>query len=139
MSKKSSLSLVYLIGMALVVIGFVCPIFQKSLGPLGTASWTGLDFINFKNDDISFVTVGAFLIIAGAVAGIVFALLKNVKMLKAIALIASVVGLVVLYIGCNDSKIYSAIAKHFIKIATYGFYMIIAGWVVAAAGLITDK
>lgn len=139
MSKKSSLPLIYLIGMALVVIGFICPIFQKGMGPFGTASWNGFDFINFKNDKISFVTVGAFLIIAGAIAGLVFALLKNVKMLKAVALIASVVGLVVLYLGCNDSKVYSIIAKQFIKIATYGFYMIIAGWVVAAAGLITDK
>lgn len=134
MSKKTSLSLVYLIGMALVVIGFICPIFKGTF-----SSWNGFDFINFKNDKINFVTLGAFLIIAGAVAGIVFSLIKNEKTLKAIALIASVVGLVVLYLGCSDSKIYSIIAKQFIKIATYGFYLIIAGWVVAAAGLLTDK
>lgn len=138
MSKKSSLPLIYLIGMALVVIGFICPIFQKSMGPFGTASWNGFDFINIK-DEISFVTLGAILILAGAVAGVVFSLIKNEKMLKAIALIVSVVGLVVLYLGCNDSKIYTAIAKHFIKIATFGFYMIVAGWVISAVGLITNK
>ena len=140
MSKKnvSILSWLYVIGMAVTAVGFFCPVFQKGLGPFGTASWTGLDFINLK-DDISFVTVGALLIIAGAVAGIVFQFVLNKKLFKLIALIASVAGLLVLYLGCSDSKIYSIIAKQFIKIASYGFYMIIAGWVVSLAGLLTSK
>lgn len=136
MAKKSSLlSYLYVIGMALVAIGFVCPVFSGKL----SGNWNGFDFINFKNDEISFVTLGAFLIIAGAAAGIVFQFVMNKKLFKLIALVVSIVGLAVLYYGCMDSKIYSMIAKQFIKIATYGFYMIIAGWVVAAAGLVIEK
>ena len=94
MAKKGSLPLIYLIGMALVVIGFICPMFDLFIGTLN-----GFDFINFKEFGIT--TIGALLIIAGAVLGLVFCFVggKNSGMLKLVGLLVSIAGGVVLIIG----------------------------------------
>ena len=134
MAKKKSLPLIYLIGMALVVIGFCCPVFDLFLGTLN-----GFDFINFDN----FVTtsIAALLIIVGAVLGLVFCFVggKNSGMLKLVGLIATIAGGVVLIIGYSDNMFSKGIGKFFIDIATYGFYMVIAGWIVALVGWVTKK
>jgi len=140
MAKKGNkLSLLYLIGMALVVVGFCCPMFQISFFGLGNASSNGFDFINF--DNFGFTTIGAILIFAGAILGLLFCFLKskNTNLLKLVGLIATIAGGVVLFIGYNDNMLAKGIGKFFIDIATYGFYMIIAGWIVALVGWITKK
>lgn len=132
--KSSSMSLLYLIGMALVVIGFFCPMFKA-----GLLEPNGWDFLNFK--DFGFVTIGGLLILIGAVLGVVLSLVKvkNAKTLKLVALIVSIVGGVVLILGFNDNGLYRAIAKGFIKHAYIGFYVVLAGWIAALVGYLTNK
>lgn len=133
MGKKSSLPIVYLAGMVLAVIGFCCPMF-KALG----FEANGFKFINFDNS--GFVTIGALLIIAGAIAGVVACFVPKLSGLKLIFLICSIVGGVVLVIGfTTNGGIYKSIGKQFIKHATVGFYLVLAGWVVALVGQFSNK
>ena len=134
MAKKGSLPLIYMIGMALVVVGFICPVFDFFIGTLN-----GFDFINFK--DFGTTTIGALLIIVGAVLGLVFCFVggKNSGMLKLVGLLVSIAGGVVLIISYSGDVFSEGIGKFFIDVATYGFYMILAGWVVALVGWVTKK
>lgn len=129
MGKKNSIiSNLYLIGMALVVIGFILPMF-KVLGQKPN----GFDFINFKNS--GFCTIGSLMIIAGGIAGIVFNFLSSGnKNLKLVALAVSIIGAIVLVIGFNDNVVYKAIGKGLIKHAYIGFYCVIVGWVAGILG-----
>ena len=54
MGKKSSLPLIYLIGMALVAIGFFCPMFKGLFG----SSANGFDFISNAKEG-GFVAIGS--------------------------------------------------------------------------------
>lgn len=135
MAKKSSkISLIYLIGMALSLIGFCVPMFK---GKLIGKTWNGFKFINF--DNFGFVTVGALLILIGIILGIVFSLISVKDVLKLVALIVSIVGGIVLVIGFNQDKLYQAIAKGFLKCAYVGFYLLIVGWIVSIVGYVLKK
>ena len=124
MEKKNSImSNLYLIGMALVVIGFILPMF-KVLGQTPNG---------FKNS--GFCTIGSLMIIAGGIAGLVFNFVSNgSKTLKLAALAVSIIGAIVLIIGFNDNVVYKAIGKGLIKHAYVGFYCIIVGWVAGILG-----
>ena len=132
--KTSSMSMIYLIGMALIVIGFFCPMFKA--GPIEP---NGFDFLNFES--FGFVTIGGLLLIIGAIMGLVlcFVKVKNASTLKLVALILSIAGGVVLIIGFNDNAIYKAIAKGFLKHAYIGFYLVAAGWIAGIVGFVTNK
>ena len=132
--KVNVMSYLYLIGMALIAVGFCCPMFKSALG-----SSNGFKFINFDNS--GFVTIGALLIFVGAIAGIVmqFVGIKQATLIKLVCLIVSVVGGIILVVGFNDNAIYKAIAKGFLKHATVGFYLVIVGWVVSLCGWLTSK
>ncbi|MCR5047172.1 MAG: hypothetical protein K6A42_11400 [Treponema sp.] len=132
MAKKNLSISIYLIGMAITVIGFCMPMFTGVFGSSGN----GFKFINFDNS--GFVTIGALLIIAGAIAGVVVSLL-GMQQFEWIALAVSVVGGIVLVVGFNDNAIYKAIGKNMIKHATVGFWMIVVGWVVAVVGKVLKK
>lgn len=132
--KNSKISLIYLIGMILSLIGFCVPMFR---GKLIGATWNGFKFINF--DNFGFVTIGALLIFIGAVLGIVVSFLSVKDIVKLVALLVAIVGGIVLVIGFNQDKIYQIIAKGFLKCAYIGFYMIIAGWIVSLAGYFLKK
>lgn len=133
MAKKGFNLSIYLIGMAVTVIGFCLPMFKI----FGSNGKNGFGFINFNNS--GFVTIGALLIIIGAVAGIVVSLLGKGDQLEWIALAVSVVGGIILVIGFNDNGIYKAIGKALVKNSTIGFWMVVAGWVVAAVGKVLKK
>ena len=137
--KSSAIGFLYLIGMALAAIGFCIPMFSGF-----AASLNGFKFINFDNG--GFTTVGALLVFAGAVAGLLLAVfglagikIPSAKLLKLICLIVSVVGGIVLVIGFNDNRLYKAIAKNILKHADVGFYMVLAGWVVSICGVAVEK
>ena len=134
MEKKNSImSNLYLIGMALIVIGFILPMF-KVLGQTPN----GFKFINFKNS--GFCTIGSLMIIAGGIAGLVFNFLSNgSKTLKLAALAASIIGAIVLIIGFNDNVVYKAIGKGLLKHAYIGFYLVVVGWVSAIAGYLKSN
>lgn len=128
MAKKTSLNLLYLIGMALVVLGFCMPMFSGFLG-----SANGFQFINFKNS--GFVTIGALLVIVGGIAGLAACFLPQLSGMKFIFLLVSIIGGVILVVGfLTNGGIYKAIGKGIIKHATFGFYCLLAGWVVAIVG-----
>ena len=128
MGKKVSLPLIYLIGMALVVIGFCCPMFSGFLG-----SANGFKFINFDNS--GFVTIGALLIIAGAIAGLVACFVPQLSGLKLIFALCVLAGAIVLVIGfTTNGGIYKAIGKNILKHATVGFYLVVVGIVVGVVG-----
>ncbi|MBP5447418.1 MAG: hypothetical protein J6X95_04880 [Treponema sp.] len=133
MAKKGFNLSVYLIGMAVTVIGFCLPMFKI----FGSNGKNGFGFINFDNS--GFVTIGALLIIIGAVAGLVVSLLGKGDQLEWIALAVSVLGGIILVIGFNDNGIYKAIGKALVKNSTIGFWMVVAGWVVAAVGKVLKK
>lgn len=131
MGKKVNLmSYLYCIGMAIVAIGFCCPMIKGLFG----SSANGFDFI--KNiEDGGFVAIGALLIFVGAVLGIVAQFVKQLSGLKLIFLIVSIAGGVILVIGfLTNGGIYKAIGKHLLKNAVVGFYLVIVGWVVALIG-----
>ena len=132
MAKKGLNLSIYLVGMAVTLIGFCMPMFSGALGSSGN----GFSFINF--DRSGFVTIGALLIAIGAIAGVAVALL-GMGQFEWLALAVSVVGGIVLVVGFNDNGVYKMIAKNLIKHTTVGFWMVVAGWLVAAAGKILKK
>jgi hypothetical protein len=126
--KVSIMSYLYLIGMALVVIGFCCPMFSGFLG-----SANGFKFIDFDNS--GFVTIGALLIFAGAVAGVAACFVKQISGLKLIFALVVLAGAIVLILGfTTNGGVYKAIGKSIIKHATVGFYLVVVGIVVAIVG-----
>ncbi|MBR1639875.1 MAG: hypothetical protein IJ688_10865 [Treponema sp.] len=133
--KVNIMSWLYCCGMALTVIGFCCPMFKGLFG----SSANGFEFI--KNiDKGGFVAIGALLIFVGAVAGVVAQFVPQLKGLKLIFLLASIVGGVILVVGfLTNGGIYKAIGKGLLKHATVGFYLVIVGWVVACVGYFTSK
>ena len=132
MAKKKSLPLIYLIGMALIIVGFVCPIFDFFLGTLN-----GFDFINF--DNFGTTTIAALLIIGGAVLGVISCFVKKGGLLKLLGIVLSIAGGVLLVIAYSDNMFSKGIGKFFIDIATYGFYMILGGWMLGLVGYFTKK
>lgn len=133
--KVSVLSYLYLIGMALVAIGFCCPMVKGLFG--STAN--GFDFIKNAKEG-GFVCIGSILIIAGALAGLAASVVKPLSGLKLIFLLVSIAGGVVLVIGFyTGNAAYKFVGKHLLKSATYGLYLVVAGWVVALCGKFLSK
>ena len=135
MGKKSSLPLIYLIGMALIAIGFFCPMFKGLFG----SSANGFDFIKNAKEG-GFVAIGSILIIAGAICGIVACSVPQLKGLKLIFAIVALAGAIILIIGfTTNGGIYKAIGKQLLKRAMFGFYMVVVGIVAAVCGAVTNK
>ena len=145
---KQSVSYLYLIGMALTVIGFCCPMFKGKL--FGSTS----NGFSFLSDNGGLMTTAGLLIFIGACAGLLLAVLPFLKisvpcrnLLMCIALAVSIIGGIILVITFSGNgsgngltkAINKAAGKGFLKHAYVGFYMILAGWVVALAGWITGK
>jgi len=129
MAKKNSpLSYVYLIGMAVTAIGFMLPIFS-AFG--GNITMNGFNLVG-KGD--SAMKIAVLLVFIGAVAGIVVQFIPNNSLYKIIALIVTVAG--GLYCFFNTSDMGIKLAGKFLGT---GFYMIIAGWCIAAAGIILKR
>ena len=132
MGKKSSIPLIYLIGVLAVAIGFCCPMFKGLFG----SSANGFDFIKNAKEG-SFVAIGAILIIAGAILGIVACFVPQLSGLKLIFALVILAGAIVLIIGfTTNGKLYKAIGKHFLKNALFGFYLVVAGIVASIVGAV---
>ena len=139
--KLLNSSVVYFIGMALIVVGLFCPLI-KVAGQTPNA----FKFLDFKNFGTS--TVGILLVCIGAVLGIVFALLNKASNSKkllalAISLAGGIVILLLLTGVLSDSslagKLWRMAGKSFIKHAYIGFYLVLAGWIVSIYGWATNK
>ena len=135
MGKKSSLPLIYLIGMALIAIGFFCPMFKGLFG----SSANGFDFIKNAKEG-GFVAIGSILIIVGAICGIVSCFVPQLKGLKLVFAIVALAGAIVLIIGfTTNGGIYKAIGKQLLKRAMFGFYMVVVGIVAGVCGAVMNK
>ena len=136
MGKKfTTMDLIYLCGMALVTIGFCCPMFKGLFG----SSANGFDFIKNAKEG-GFVAIGSILIIVGAICGIVSCFVPQLKGLKLIFAIAALAGAIVLIIGfTTNGGIYKAIGKQLLKRAMLGFYMVVVGIVAGVAGAVMNK
>lgn len=137
MGKKSSLPLIYLIGVLLVAIGFCCPLFS---GKILKVTANGFKFINFKN--FGWSTIAALMIFCGAVAGVIFCFVsagKQTSLLRLICIIISIAGGAIFFIKYNDNSVTRALGKFNLKYMAIGLYMIIAGWIVGLVGAITNK
>ena len=135
MGKKVSLPLIYLIGVALVAVGFCLPMFKG----LGTTP-SGFKFINF--DNFGATTIAALLIFCGAVAGVVFCFVsagKNTSLIRLLCIVISIIGGVILIVKFNDNWLTKSIGKGFIKHAYIGFYMVLVGWVAGLIGAVLKK
>ena len=131
--NNSSMNLLFVIGLAVTAIGFLLPIFKVSFGPF-SGSTNGFDLVG-KGDSI--MKIAALLVFVGAIAGIVFNFLNvgsNQKLFMLVALIVSIVG--GLYCFFNTS---STAHNILFKIVSVGFWMIVAGWVIAIIGYVTNK
>jgi hypothetical protein len=127
MAKKGNVNLLYVLGMALVAIGCVLPMFK--LGPFSANVFRFMDFDSAGS-------IGAILLFAGAVAGLVFSFVSvgNASLLKLVALLASIIGGILLF-GV-DSELGFKILK---KVAYIGLYVVLAGWVAACIGYFSNK
>ena len=135
MGKKSSLPLIYLIGMALIAIGFFCPMFKGLFG----SSANGFDFIKNAKEG-GFVAIGSILIIVGAICGIVSCFVPQLKGLKLVFAIVALAGAIVLIIGfTTNGGIYKTIGKQLLKRAMFGFYMVVVGIVAGVCGAVMNK
>jgi hypothetical protein len=129
MAKKSSpLNYVYAIGMAVTAIGFMLPIFS-AFG--GNITMNGFNLVG-KGDSI--MKIAVLLVFIGAVAGVAVQFIPNNSLYKIIALIVTVAG--GLYCFFNTSDVGIKLAGKFLGT---GFYMIIIGWCIAAAGIILKR
>lgn len=131
--KNSGILSLYFIGMVLTAAGFCLPIFS--------ALKKSMNGFSFVTNDFSIVSLGVLLIFIGAAAGAVlcFVTVKNARLLKLIALAASILGGIILIIRINDNAISKFIGKQFLKHTAIGFYLIIAGWIAAAAGYLKSR
>ena len=138
MGKKSSLPLIYLIGVLLVAIGFCLPLFQ---GKLLNVTANGFKFIHFDKN-FGWSSIAALLIFCGAVVGALFCFIsagKSTSLLRLICIIVSIAGGVIFFIKYNDNGVTRALGKFNLKYMAIGLYMIFAGWVVGLIGAITNK
>ena len=131
MAKKNSLNLLYLIGMAAVVVGSFLPVIRISFGILGKIDFTIVKaFQNLGSVD-SWLALLMFLT---AVAGVVLCLITipNGTTLKTVCLLASIVLGLIFFARGN-------FFKEWFNITGFGFYVILAGWVVALIGNFVKK
>ncbi|MBR5033560.1 MAG: hypothetical protein IKX70_07830 [Treponema sp.] len=138
MGKKSSLPLIYLIGVALIAIGFCCPLFS---GKLLKVTANGFKFIHLDKN-FGWSSLAALLIFCGAVLGIVFSFVsvgKSTSLLRLVCVIVSIVGGLIFIIKFSDNSVTKALGKFNLKYAAFGLYMIVVGWIVGLVGAITNK
>ncbi|MBP5251501.1 MAG: hypothetical protein J6Z17_03700 [Treponema sp.] len=126
MSKGKNLPLFYLIGMAAVIVGSFLPI----ISVLGL-KFTVLDaFGSLK----TLRSVMALIMFVAAIVGVVFCFLgsKNGALIKTVALFASIICGVIFFAkaGFFDG---------WFDVVGIGFYVIVAGWIVAVIGFVTNK
>lgn len=139
MGKKFSTGgVLYFAGMLATAAGFVLPIFRASASAFGknlfSASYNGFKLVGNGN---SVMKIMALLVFLGAVAGVILYFMpkiKNVRLFRLAALIVSIAG--GLYCFLNTSDIGVKFAAKFLFV---GFYLIVAGWIAALVGWVTER
>lgn len=136
MGKKSSRIGLYFVGMAMVVVGFILPIFK--VGAIGSAN--GFDLVG-KGD--SLYKVAALLVFVGAVAGVVLSLIGGSSFLRLVVMLVSIIGgaYIILNVGnLGNHGVFGKLGLKLIGKTLYvGFYVIVVGWVISLLGYFTEK
>jgi hypothetical protein len=131
-SKKMAMRWIYIIGCALVIIGYLCPIFKVSLGFLGNISTNGFALVKqFNNAGDTLALIATVMVFAAAICGIILDYCTGKLIGDVVALAVSVLGGIILFANTSDLGV--KIAGKFINI---GFYLIVIGWIVALIGII---
>lgn len=137
MAKKSGslLGYLYLIGMALVVVGCFLPLSSHFGG-----NFKGATAVS-RISDGGIIALGAVLALAGAVAGLVlcFVPVKNARLLKLVAVVVSLAGGVYVALNGPSVKVLKFAAKSGLANFGLGFYVIALGWVLALVGWVMHK
>lgn len=140
MAKKSGKLNLYLIGLALVVIGCFLPLTASKFFGGGSSAFNAI--IDGSGD----LKIGSILALGGAIAGIVFCFVSlKVKLpVKLISLIASIVGGVYVWISyMNGGALLKGAVKFGLKITGskpgIGLIVIIIGWVIALVGWMQSR
>lgn len=139
MAKKIDIkSYLYVIGMALVVIGCFLPLLSTRFGD-STSAFR----IITKGSGSGVVRVGAILAMLGAVAGVALTFVKG-KMYKLIALVVSILGGLYVFVNyLNQSGAVKGIAKFAAKASGatpgIGVLLIVVGWIVALLGFFFSR
>ena len=136
MAKKSGImAYLYLIGMALVVIGCFLPLSTHFGG-----NFKGATAVS-RIGDGGIIAVGAVLALAGAAAGLVlcFVPVKNAKLFKLLAIILSLAGGIYVALNGPSTKVLKFAAKSGLASFGIGFYVILIGWLLAIAGWLLNK
>lgn len=138
--KVNIMDYLFLIGMIVTAVGFFLPLTSHFGGNANGNS----AFSIITGSGKGLVKVGSIITLAGAVAGIILSFVnlgKSQKIAKLVSLIVSVAG--GLYIFFNMSSLGKDIVKFAAKISgssfCAGFYIIIAGWIIALIGWITSR
>lgn len=136
MAKNNKIGL-YLIGMALVAAGCFLPLTASGWG------FNGSNIVDYIKDDSGDSLVTAIMILGGAIAGIVFSFVA-VKYAKLVSLIVSVAGGIYVTLNIfNMNPMAKKFAHGVLKFTqvhpSWGFYLIIAGWVIAIIGYFINK
>ena len=139
MAKKSNLPL-YLIGMALVVIGCFLPLTASKFFGGGSSAFHAI------TDGSGDLKVGAILALGGAIAGIVFCFvsLKAKFPVKLISLIVSVAGGIYILLNYLNLAPWARKAVSLLNKGTgthigIGLIVIIIGWVIACVGWLQTR
>ncbi|MBQ0051177.1 MAG: hypothetical protein KBT11_03830 [Treponema sp.] len=140
MAKKTSISL-FVIGMALVVIGCFLPLTATKMFGGGSSAFDAI-----KSSGTGTVRIGAILAFAGALAGIIFNFVQVGKGIpvKLISLIVTIAGGVYVAINyMNIGGLGKTLMKGFAKATGttpgIGLIIIVIGWVVAIVGYLKNK
>ena len=135
MSKKSGSLSLYLIGMALVVIGCFLPLTASKFFGGGSSAFNAI--VDGSGD----LKIGSILALGGAIAGIVFCFVSVAGKLpvKLISLIVSIVGGVYVWLCyMNGGALAKGLFKASLKITGskpgIGLILICVGWVIALVG-----
>ena len=131
-SKKMTMRWIYIAGCALVIIGYLCPIFKASLGIFGKISTNGFALVKqFNNAGDTLALIATVMVFAAAICGIILDYCTGKLIGDVVALAVSVLGGIILFANTSDLGV--KIAGKFINI---GFYLIVIGWIVALIGII---
>lgn len=139
MAKKSNLPL-YLIGMALVVIGCFLPLTASKFFGGGSSAFKAI------TDGSGDLKIGSILALGGAIAGIVFCFvsLRAKLPVKLISLIVSIVGGVYVLINYMNLAPWAKKAVSLFNKGTgthigIGLIVILIGWVIAVLGWLQSR
>ena len=135
MAKKTDVkSYLYVIGMALVVIGCFLPLLSTRFGD----STSAFKIIT-KGSGSGAVRVGAILAMLGAAAGVALTFVRG-KMYKLIALVVSILGGLYVFMNyMNQSGAVKGTAKASGATPGIGIILITIGWILALLGFFFSR